>query len=245
VSGAEVSALRILIDKFVASPLRADGVKRSQEVKNQQEGAAMATSEPLAFPALSCRGYEIHHAMELGEVALDFEKPVLDQRKVMFRNKMYDKPSLVRKPIAWTAGFHAIKGEDGRALPPQEAPGLLLLHLHRADYGTALARHVEYYKKNCDGQFDPKQNKDFSFHYRTVDPGPRQALEDGSAAMSFERNKSFWEGFWGRLDSKLSPGISDGAPRWAVWPWGHNTVCAQQCSQPQFIDEAWRSGIII
>ena len=244
-SGAEVSALRILIDKFVALPLTVDGVNGRLEVKNQQEGAAMATSAPLAFPALSCRGYEIHHAMELGEVALDFAKPVLEQRKVMFRNVMYDKPSLVRSAVTWTAGFHAINGKNGRALPPQEAPGLLLLHLHRADYGTALARHVEYYKKNREGQFDPNQNMDFSFHYRTVDPGPPQALKDGDAYKAFERNKSFFEGFWGRLDSAFSPGISDRAPSWAVWPWGHSTVCASQCSQPQFIDQTWRNEIII
>jgi hypothetical protein len=58
--------------------------------------------------------------------------------------EVYSKTLTWRVPPCWGNGFHQayIRGNDGRRTPlhlPRE-PELMLLHLHKVDYRTAVAR---------------------------------------------------------------------------------------------------------
>ena len=84
---------------------------------------------------VNCLGYEVIHLVDR-ERPFDPARPVLDQRGYWFANDSYDKPALATEPMRWEPGFHA--REDGRM---RLDPDLFLVHLHRMDYETCLARH--------------------------------------------------------------------------------------------------------
>lgn len=82
-----------------------------------------------------CSGYNIVHQPD--ELPLRFEMPILKQRRFWQRDRAYDKRLLSNVPLTWTMGFH---GELSLGDAPPDA-GLFLVHLHRVDYATCLARH--------------------------------------------------------------------------------------------------------
>jgi Glycosyl transferase family 2 len=84
---------------------------------------------------VNCFGYDIIHLVDR-EGPFDPLRPVLDQRGYWFGNRAYSKPALAMKPTRWIPGFHDRK--DGRR---QLDPDLCMVHLHRMDYETCLARH--------------------------------------------------------------------------------------------------------
>ena len=84
---------------------------------------------------VNCRGYEILHLKD-SEAPLDFSRPILEQRFHWYFNPAYSKPLLARVPMFWHGGLHVRM--DGRA---NNDPSLYLIHLHRVDYDTCLARH--------------------------------------------------------------------------------------------------------
>ena len=84
---------------------------------------------------VNCRGYEILHLKD-SERPLDFTQPLLEQRLHWYFNPAYSKPLLARVPMFWHGGLHA--RVDGLT---NDDPSLYLIHLHRVDYDTCLARH--------------------------------------------------------------------------------------------------------
>jgi hypothetical protein len=84
---------------------------------------------------VNCRGYEILHLKDT-EAPLDFNRPLLEQRSHWYFNPAYSKPLLARVPMFWHGGLHA--RVDGLT---NEDPNLYLIHLHRVDFDTCLARH--------------------------------------------------------------------------------------------------------
>src|SRR5437762_5827910 len=84
---------------------------------------------------VNCRGYEILHLKD-SEGPLDFTQPLLEQRLHWYFNPAYSKPLLARVPMFWHGGLHA--RVDGLT---NDDPSLYLIHLHRVDYDTCLARH--------------------------------------------------------------------------------------------------------
>ena len=82
-----------------------------------------------------CSGYNIVHQPD--ELPLRFEMPILKQRRFWQRDHCYDKRLLSNVPLTWTVGFH---GELSFGDAPPDAE-LFLVHLHRVDYATCLARH--------------------------------------------------------------------------------------------------------
>src|SRR4051794_35231857 len=84
---------------------------------------------------VNCLGYEILHLVDR-EGPFDPDRPVLGQRGYWFANDAYDKPALAMEPMRWEPGFHA--RED---LQMRLDPDLFLIHLHRMDYESCLARH--------------------------------------------------------------------------------------------------------
>lgn len=84
---------------------------------------------------VNCRGYEILHLKDT-EAPLDFTRPLLEQRFHWYFNPAYSKPLLARVPMFWHGGLHARVDEL-----TNDDPNLYLIHLHRVDYDTCLARH--------------------------------------------------------------------------------------------------------
>jgi len=84
---------------------------------------------------VNCLGYDVIHLADR-EPPFDPAKKVLDQREYWFASDIYDKPALATVPMEWVPGFH--RTPDYGIRPD---PDLYLIHLHRMDYATCLARH--------------------------------------------------------------------------------------------------------
>jgi len=96
-----------------------------------------------------CTGYEIVHDARGGEDALDWEAPILAQRRQCRRSVSYSKPLLARIPLEWSLGFHNLE-TDSLSLP-RPSRHLLLFHLHRVDYDSCFARTLETAARNWSG----------------------------------------------------------------------------------------------
>ncbi len=90
---------------------------------------------------VNCAGHEIIHLPDR-EPALDFDRPILEQRGYWFENAAYSKAVLVSQPSKWEPGFH--RRADGHF---KVDPDLLMVHLHRVDYETCLNRHLNWKKR--------------------------------------------------------------------------------------------------
>jgi hypothetical protein len=95
-----------------------------------------------------CTGYEVVHDFAV-EPPIDYSKPLLKQRTYWYPTTEYSKPLLSKVPMTWVNGFHSRESYtpyDSKARERQEAMDtpridLLLLHLHKLDFGSALERH--------------------------------------------------------------------------------------------------------
>lgn len=83
-----------------------------------------------------CTGYEVVHKHDL-EPALDFGRwPLLSQRQWWYPTIAYSKPLLAQQPLTWSRGFHNARETEGVYADPE----LLLLHLHKIDFGYKKSR---------------------------------------------------------------------------------------------------------
>jgi hypothetical protein len=91
--------------------------------------------EQLERPAARSLGFNVVHQPD--EAQLRFDAPILAQRRHWHASLDYCKRLISRVPLRWTEGFHReLNAPDD---PPD--PHLILVHLHRVDYGWCLARH--------------------------------------------------------------------------------------------------------
>ena len=91
--------------------------------------------DALDRPAARCSGF--HVVQQADEAPLQFDRPVLAQRAWWHASLEYSKRLIGRIPLRWADGFHV----EFNAPDDAPDPALLLVHLHRADYDTCLARH--------------------------------------------------------------------------------------------------------
>jgi hypothetical protein len=90
-----------------------------------------------------CNGFEL--VQKLGEEPeIDPSRPIMEQRKYWYHSSLYSKPLLSRVPCNWNYGFHSIIGHDPRGCP---SPNLHLIHLHKMDFETCLARNRSRFEK--------------------------------------------------------------------------------------------------
>ncbi len=89
----------------------------------------------LSRPAARCSGFNVAH--QPGEPPLRFDAPLLAQRRYWHASHMYSKRLLSTIPLRWSCGFH----QEHNAPDDPPDPELLLVHLHRIDHDTTLARH--------------------------------------------------------------------------------------------------------
>ena len=88
----------------------------------------------LQQPYVTCCGWEV--VQRLGdEPELDWNLPILSQRKYGVASKMFSKTLLSTIPLPWDAGFHNILGID--TLPD---PNLAMFHLHSVDLNYTIRR---------------------------------------------------------------------------------------------------------
>jgi hypothetical protein len=86
-------------------------------------------------PFVTTQGWDVVHLRHV-EPALDWDRPILEQRRHWFRSWAYHKPILATEPCTWYPGFHA--RTDGKWNPDER---LFLLHLHRMDFDYCRQRH--------------------------------------------------------------------------------------------------------
>jgi hypothetical protein len=89
-------------------------------------------------PWVRCAGFEVLHAPD--EPSLDWDKPVLRQRRQWSPSKLYSKPLLAKQALHWEHGFHDLIGQHHEQEWGQR---LALLHLHRVDFDYARQKHQE------------------------------------------------------------------------------------------------------
>ena len=76
-------------------------------------------------------GYNVIQDEE-NEIPLDWQKPILKQRKYWSPTIPYSKPVITRVPINWVAGFHSTTDIPDDKNKPMN-PSLILVHLRLAD----------------------------------------------------------------------------------------------------------------
>ena len=95
----------------------------------------------------TCTGYNVYHVAD-EEPDIDLDKPILRQRKYMFKDTGYDKTLISRVQPNWGLGFHdannfdgiSVEDEDGNVTrifetgKPNHNDGIYLLHLHYFDF---------------------------------------------------------------------------------------------------------------
>lgn len=86
----------------------------------------------------ACNGFNIIHDIE-SEGDIDVTKDILSQRRFMIKDKKYNKCLVSRVPLKWKQGFHALE-KNGVHRKVVYGTGLLLLHLHYADFRMAQER---------------------------------------------------------------------------------------------------------
>lgn len=105
-------------------------------------------------------GYEVVQNRKV-EAAINWNNPILSQRKYWYRCPAFDKSLITRTDFTWAMGNHSVSkqkiiqkvtGFDRRVcservenivLKPKFVEGLTLLHLHKVDYNHALNLHVK------------------------------------------------------------------------------------------------------
>jgi hypothetical protein len=90
--------------------------------------------------AARCTGFEVVHDPD-AEEPLEWTEPILRQRSLWYPSRRYCKTLLSRVPLSWREGFHALSRDEDSLRRLEPDPRLLLLHLHKADWPTALERH--------------------------------------------------------------------------------------------------------
>lgn len=93
----------------------------------------------LPMSAARSVGYELIHMKDKGELPLDLNKKILEQRQWWFASPAYCKTLIANYPLEWMCGFHHCIN----APQVDSDCELLLVHLHRMDYDIALERHKQ------------------------------------------------------------------------------------------------------
>jgi hypothetical protein len=116
----------------------------------------------LERPAARCTGFNVVHQPD--EPPLRFDAPLLSQRRCWHASLLYSKRLLSRIPLHWSEGFHL----EHNAPDDPPDPELLLVHLHRVDYDTCLARH----RKASERKWKEADILDgFGVQNRIIEPG--------------------------------------------------------------------------
>jgi len=84
-------------------------------------------------PTINCVAFEVCHDPKT-EPEINWETPLLRQRKYWLRDDRYDKPLLSKTPVKWVPGFHRCDS------PSFHNNTMTLIHLRKIDYNFLKAR---------------------------------------------------------------------------------------------------------
>jgi hypothetical protein len=95
-----------------------------------------------------CRGYNV---IQVNEPPIDWDKPLMRQRKWWWQDHTYSKPAISRRPLDWYLGFHReVEIGDGD-IPKLSDPKLSLIHLQWIDRDLFMKRcrfkEEDYYRR--------------------------------------------------------------------------------------------------
>ena len=109
---------------------------------------------------VNCNGYEVYAYKD--EPIIKWKEKILEQRYIWYKNWMYNKPLIAKAndKFEWSLGFH--KRTDNKYNGDKD---LLLIHLKRIDYISALKKFIE----NNKAKFNPNQEKHFAQYYSNID----------------------------------------------------------------------------
>ena len=99
------------------------------------------------------------------ESDLDINKPILSQRTYAAPTRTMCKPSLIRRRVSWSPGFHSYDG-------PLQFGGLFLFHLAYMDQHMAMTRQLKRHT-----QFYPSEDRATPHHQ--VDTATVQSWMEG------------------------------------------------------------------
>lgn len=140
------------------------------------------------------RGYEIVQNRKM-EGLIDWNQPILGQRKYWYRCEAFDKSLITRTDFTWAMGNHSVSREkvtqkirrtgvgmemgvvsqrtENIVLKPKFVPDLVLLHLHKVDFKHALALHTGNAKRKVSATVGGFHNffdgKEFESWYREAE----------------------------------------------------------------------------
>ena len=89
-----------------------------------------------------CTGYEVVQQQDEPTLLHPVYGQLLEKRSTWYRTSQYSKPLLTRIPVVWQLGFHDLDFVPAKTRI--EDPNLLLVHLHKLDYGIAQSRHARF-----------------------------------------------------------------------------------------------------
>ena len=109
---------------------------------------------------VNCIGHEVYAYKD--EPLIKWKEKILQQRHIWYKNWMYNKPLIAKAndKFEWSLGFH--KRTDNKYNGDKD---LLLIHLKRIDYISALKKFIE----NNKTKFNPNQEKHFAQYYSNID----------------------------------------------------------------------------
>ena len=100
----------------------------------------------LKVNIVTCQGHEVIH-LPFVEESLDLNKPWMQQLKYWHTDHIhYGKTLLSRNELQWTHGFHTYIGETLENKIQRTDPNLFLVHMHKHDFNTTIARHIKWSK---------------------------------------------------------------------------------------------------
>lgn len=110
---------------------------------------------------ISTTGYNLVHNYKI-EPKLDINKPVLEQRRYVCRDNLFNKPLITAQPIFYSPGFHT-------AYPQlfNRDDNLWLLHLKSFDFDLSSRRQKDIYSNRILNDKDALYN--LGFHNSQVD----------------------------------------------------------------------------
>lgn len=98
-----------------------------------RHGSFMAFMQTVNGPVTAPLGIDVAHLPKT-ELAIDFRRPILSQRRFGLFKASGSKPVIVTEPTEWAGGFHMVRSE------PDFRSDIMLFHLKAVDLERGLER---------------------------------------------------------------------------------------------------------
>jgi hypothetical protein len=141
------------------------------------------------LPYIRVDAYELGHmsygngTLESQEKKLDWNRPILQQRKYYVKDPKYNKLLLTKTKLAYRPGFHRLYDHKLEKVPTDE--NLVLFHLRSMDYDFCMKKEVEKLEMTRNMEQD-ELNVGFAEHWFTSERNPKYVCMYAIACYSGE-----------------------------------------------------------